>query len=129
MENLGPSLVLHERHCARIDKDALRTNRLVKGLIGILIVANIGLAAWAYYTLKLRPQQQAQALAIVEQTRPADPAAEPQVPEPQILTVTNQITWDQLESEDYRTYITRLRTINCPEQTIRDIIIADLDKL
>ncbi len=51
------------------------------------------------------------------------------VPAPQIITVTNQFQWAQLESEDYRTYVTRLRSIGCPEQTIRDIIIADLDKL
>src|SRR5262249_13505646 len=38
-------------------------------------------------------------------------------------------SWAQLESEDYKTYIARLRAIGCPEQTIRDIIIADLDKL
>ena len=42
---------------------------------------------------------------------------------------TNTFQWAQLESEDYRTYIARLREIGCPEQTIRDIIIADLDKL
>jgi len=42
---------------------------------------------------------------------------------------TNDFRWTQLESEDYRTYITRLRSIGCPEQTIRDIIIADIDKL
>jgi hypothetical protein len=43
--------------------------------------------------------------------------------------VTNSFTWGQLESEDYRTYIARLRSIGCPEQTIHDILIADLDKL
>jgi len=42
---------------------------------------------------------------------------------------TNEFRWAQLESEDYRAYITRLRAIGCPEQTIRDIIIADVDKL
>ena len=42
---------------------------------------------------------------------------------------TNEFRWAQLESEDYRAYITRLRAIGCPEQTIRDIIIADIDKL
>lgn len=42
---------------------------------------------------------------------------------------TNQLQWAQLESEDYKTYVARLRAIGCPEQTIRDIIIADLDKL
>ena len=42
---------------------------------------------------------------------------------------TNAFNWAQLETEDYRTYITRLRSIGCPEQTIRDIVIADLEKL
>lgn len=46
-----------------------------------------------------------------------------------IVVVTNQFHWAQLESEDYKTYIVRLRLIGCPESTIRDIIIADLDKL
>ncbi|HLH56458.1 MAG TPA: sigma-70 family RNA polymerase sigma factor [Verrucomicrobiae bacterium] len=34
--------------------------------------------------------------------------------------------WRQVESSDYRTYINNLRTIGCPEQTVRDIIIADV---
>ncbi len=42
---------------------------------------------------------------------------------------TNAFDWAQLESENYRTYITRLRSIGCPEQTIRDIVIADLEKM
>jgi hypothetical protein len=35
--------------------------------------------------------------------------------------------WAQLESSDYRTYVRNLRSIQCPEQTIRDIIMADVD--
>jgi hypothetical protein len=46
-----------------------------------------------------------------------------------IVIRTNAFDWGQLEAEDYRTYITRLRDIGCPEETIRDIIIADLQKL
>ncbi len=45
------------------------------------------------------------------------------------LAVTNDFRWAQLESEDYRAYVARLRSIGCPEQTIRDIVIADVDKL
>jgi hypothetical protein len=37
--------------------------------------------------------------------------------------------WSELESPDYATYITNLRSIACPEQTIRDIIIADVNAL
>lgn len=36
--------------------------------------------------------------------------------------------WGQLESTDYRTYIANLRGIQCPEQTVRDIITADVDE-
>lgn len=38
-------------------------------------------------------------------------------------------TWQQVESDDYRQYIANLRDIGCPEQTIRDIIIADVNAL
>jgi hypothetical protein len=46
-----------------------------------------------------------------------------------ILAATNDFRWAQLESEDYRDYIARLRAIGCPEQTIRDLVIADVDKM
>ena len=38
-------------------------------------------------------------------------------------------SWSQVESGDYRTYIANLRTIGCPEPTIRDIISADVGNL
>src|SRR5204863_6597430 len=47
--------------------------------------------------------------------------------------VTNEITaefrWQQVESRDYKAYIANLRAIGCPEETIRDIIVADVTKL
>lgn len=98
-------------------------------LIGVLVAANLALAGWAYYTLKVRPPTQVAALPAEEELPAEEPAPVIEPPEPQVMVVTNQLTWDQLESEDYKTYIARLRSINCPEQTIRDIIIADLDKL
>jgi len=39
------------------------------------------------------------------------------------------ISWSHVESPDYPTYIANLRSIGCPEQTIRDIIIADVNSL
>src|SRR5213080_1641483 len=38
-------------------------------------------------------------------------------------------SWQEVESDDYPTYIANLREIGCPEQTIRDIIIADVNAL
>ncbi|HEY6167178.1 MAG TPA: hypothetical protein VI454_04005 [Verrucomicrobiae bacterium] len=40
-----------------------------------------------------------------------------------------RFSWRAVESEDYKRYIANLRGIECPEQTIRDIITADVDKL
>jgi LysM repeat protein len=38
-------------------------------------------------------------------------------------------TWQEVESPDYPTYIANLRDIGCPEQTVRDVIIADVNAL
>ena len=38
-------------------------------------------------------------------------------------------SWQELESPEYAVYIARLREIGCPEQTIRDIVIADVGQL
>jgi LysM repeat protein len=46
------------------------------------------------------------------------------------FVVRRQIfSWHEVESPDYPTYIANLREIGCPEQTIRDIIIADVNAL
>src|SRR5437868_620849 len=37
--------------------------------------------------------------------------------------------WSLVESRDYRFYIANLRAIGCPEETIRDIIIAEVNRL
>jgi hypothetical protein len=44
----------------------------------------------------------------------------------QVATNWPKFDWRQVESEDYRTYIKNLRAIGCPEQTIRDIVSADV---
>ena len=38
-------------------------------------------------------------------------------------------TWSEVESTNYDIFIKNLRAIGCPEQTIRDIIVTDLDRL
>src|SRR3974390_1340311 len=38
-------------------------------------------------------------------------------------------SWQEVESPDYPTYISNLREIGCPEQTIRDLIIADVNAM
>ena len=91
----------------------------------ILLALNLGLLVYLIGTR----------YASIEAARPIQPVVTnaPRVivkgSAPRIVTVTNEFHWGQLEAEDYRSYIARLRSIGCPEQTVRDIIIADLDKL
>lgn len=48
---------------------------------------------------------------------------------PSIVLRRQFFSWREVESTDYPTYIANLRNIGCPEQTIRDIIIADVNAL
>jgi hypothetical protein len=70
-----------------------------------------------------------------ESASPVAPqATAPSTPSPsrhtqQLTTNLLVFDWEMVESADYRNYIANLRAIGCPEQTIRDIIIADVNKL
>lgn len=46
-----------------------------------------------------------------------------------IIVRPQTLTWRDIESDDYATYVQNLRAIGCPEQTIRDIIVADVNEL
>jgi len=51
---------------------------------------------------------------------------------PVAISPTNsgrRLTWESVESPDYRQYIANLRAVGCPEETIRDIVRADVWKL
>lgn len=50
-------------------------------------------------------------------------------PAPATIITPNTFSfrWSQLESSNYLTYIANLRAIRCPEQTLHDIITADVD--
>ena len=67
------------------------------------------------------------------QTKSSFIARRPARPRVETFVVSNVIasdfTWRKIESDDYRAYIANLRAIGCPEETIRDIIIADVGKL
>lgn len=59
----------------------------------------------------------------------AEPALAAPVPVPNAQAGEPPFSWRQVESPDYRTYVANLRKIACPEQTIRDIITADVGGL
>jgi hypothetical protein len=63
-------------------------------------------------------------------TKAADSVAtQPVTPLSAQPPLTRRFDWRQLEAPDYPTYIANLRAINCPEQTVRDIITADVASL
>ena len=67
--------------------------------------------------------------------RNATPAVTPQPLDATKTYKTNVVvrrqnfTWDEIESADFPTYIANLRAIGCPEATIRDIILAEVNQL
>jgi hypothetical protein len=100
--------------------------------IAILLLLNLGLfAGILFYVLRARLVSPIGATdsATTDQAAAAAALSKAPLVVEKVLVITNELKWAQLESEDYKTYVARLRSIGCPEQTIRDIIIADLDKL
>lgn len=83
--------------------------------VNILLAAGWWLSGWHYIHRQARVS--GAAAAPVEQIRTN-------------LVVRRQFfSWQELESADYPIYIANLRSIGCPEQTIRDLIIADVNAL
>src|SRR6185369_814692 len=100
-------------------------------LLGSLC-ANAGLL-FAYYAAKQADRiEPAAAPQVVVTNVPPTPAtaapAETRTVRVETIT-TNSFNWANVESPDYRDYIAKLRAIGCPEETVRDIIIADVNKL
>jgi hypothetical protein len=98
-----------------------------RSLLILSIGANVALAATAGYLLTQKPKS--------APTTEAGPAKATAAPGTMVITNINsaapgqKFDWRAVESEDYRRYIANLRAIGCPEETIKDIIIADVNKL
>jgi len=46
-----------------------------------------------------------------------------------LIVPGKDLNWSSVESDDYKEYIANMRAVGVPEETIRDIIIADVNKL
>ena len=93
---------------------------------------NLGLALAIGWTA-----QRGRSLPSVTPTAPNSPrsvfiAASPEAPgaAPELTSAAPApFHWSLVESTNYRDYMKNLRAIGCPEQRIRDIIVADVDEL
>ena len=97
------------------------------------LIANLALAAILLRRTPPGPSDPAAPPPASSPTLPSRAPKTAQVPNPDSHAVTptapRRFTWEQVESADYREYIQNLRAIGCPEETIRDIILADVGKL
>ncbi|MCX7867402.1 MAG: LysM peptidoglycan-binding domain-containing protein [Limisphaera sp.] len=92
-------------------------------LLYVSLVANGLLAAgWWWTWRQVRPAEAGSHSAATAVTAPT-------LTRTNILPRRQFFHWSEIESDDYATYVANLRAIGCPEQTIRDIIIADVNAL
>ncbi|MFM2083182.1 MAG: hypothetical protein RL380_1873, partial [Verrucomicrobiota bacterium] len=96
-----------------------------RSLLVLSLVANLALGAWVVLKPAATP---APSSATASEKNAAAKAAAVKA-DSVAVTKVQAIDWRAVESDDYKKYIANLRSVGCPEETIRDIIIADVNKL
>jgi hypothetical protein len=89
----------------------------------VLLGLNVALTAMILYFSRLVPEPIPR---IARRPASADSA---KLYKTNVVIRRQNFVWNQIESDDYATYIANLRAIGCPEPTIRDIIVADVNQL
>src|SRR4051812_35254703 len=105
-----------------------------KPIVILSIGLNLALLGTVGWLIKNRPNT---AIGHTLTNAPATAAPEKQRPGKETATTTSaepakamqSFDWRLVESGDYKKYIANLRAIGCPEETIRDIIMADVTNL
>lgn len=98
----------------------------MKVISRVSLILNLGFAAWVAFLFVNERKSNATQLPTAISSSPNSEASEStSSPAPDIAA--KPFRWASVESTNYRTYIANLRGIECPEQTIRDIITADVD--
>ena len=90
-------------------------------IILLSLIANLVLAAGWYFTSR-------QHATLYRRAIQSAPLAPTQI-KTNVVLRRQFFSWQEVESSDYRSFVANLRDIGCPEQTIRDIIIADVNAL
>ena len=128
--------------------------RVLNIFLTVLCAALMIIVAWQYRLLRDRPMEPVatvdHATSLIagagsssstgeigergdpEPLAAADPSPAPIVvpeqplAEPEIVPAAPRFDWREVESTDYKTYISNLRSIGVPEQTVKDIVVADV---
>ena len=59
----------------------------------------------------------------------AAPAPVTNATAPKLVLSSRRFTWQDVESDAYRTYLESLRAVGCPEERVRGIVTADIEEL
>ncbi len=105
----------------------MSSRRIIPILTGTILVL-LGVLGYAAYRLGSRPPPPQPVVRVVTNT--VNQIAVRKFNSTNMLaTLTGTLHWGSIESTNYNIYISNLRSIGCPEETVRDIIITDISKL
>jgi hypothetical protein len=93
-----------------------------RGLLFLSIALNVALAAGFFFLWNSRPGPRPAAGLRAATNAPVRDRIVP-------IYRKQFFAWSELESTNYDIYVANLRDIGCPESTIHDIILADVNKL
>jgi hypothetical protein len=85
----------------------------------VSVAFNLFLAAFVYVATK--PME--------EPAVPVAPALDNVVVKTNVVVRRENFTWEQVQSTNYAVLINNLRAIGCPEQTIRDLVTSDINRI
>jgi hypothetical protein len=104
------------------------SKRLTKRALRLSIACNFALAA-ALLWVTSPPQKQTISKGDVAAESSDGHSMPPQARAHEPAAMEAVFRWDKVESTNYLEYVVNLRRIGCPERTIRDLIVAEIDPL
>ena len=101
-------------------------------LIIVSLAFNLMLAALLYHqrsgaAAKTGESATQNSAAAGAETAPSENAAGGQT-ENSTVTVAGKFSWRDLQAEELKAYIVKLRAVNCPELTVQDLILAEVNR-
>ncbi len=115
---------------------AIAMTTIQKTIIGATLAAAVGTGVYeASQNSKLRDQvqtlqqQQAPLTEQIQQLTGENSHLSNKLAMSDKNAVNKSFKWESVESSDYKQYIANLRAVGCPEQTIRDIIVTDVERM
>lgn len=97
-------------------------------MLCVSLAVNLALAGGFGYVISSRSKPRGRP-AWEPTTKPPSTNATLVLGKPGVIVEKQAFAWKEIESKDFQVYIANLRKIGCPELTIRDIIVAEINQL